>query len=379
MKIGIDARLINETGVGRYIRNLIGQLKVLDVSNNYVVYLPKILYDDFQLPNMRWEKRLATVRWHTAQEQFVMPLLFLKDNLDLLHVPYFNVPILYPKKYIVTIHDLTILHFMTGKATTLPYPFYALRKFGYRLILELGVRKAIGILVPSHTTKQEIIDHFQIPEKKIHVTYEGVDESMRKWKMENGKWKAIKSPYFLYVGNAYPHKNLEMLILAFADFVQKRSDGSAYRLVLVGKEDFFYKRLKTFVHNHDLHTSVLFLGAAEDETLHTLYRNARALVFPSQMEGFGLPALEALFLGTPVMCSDIPIFREILQNLPVYINPNDKQDMVHGFSVIARSKDKDMAGKRNEITSLLKNYSWEQLGRDTMALYNHAGKHPSNV
>ena len=175
MKIGIDARLINETGVGRYIRNLIGQLKVLDVSNNYVVYLPKILYDDFQLPNMRWEKRLATVRWHTAQEQFVMPLLFLKDNLDLLHVPYFNVPILYPKKYIVTIHDLTILHFMTGKATTLPYPFYALRKFGYRLILELGVRKAIGILVPSHTTKQEIIEQIQVLKKQRNGSEKKLD------------------------------------------------------------------------------------------------------------------------------------------------------------------------------------------------------------
>ncbi|MCJ7826612.1 glycosyltransferase, partial [Patescibacteria group bacterium] len=166
MKIGIDARLINETGVGRYIHNLIEQLKLEDRENQYVIYLPKDNYRDFALPDSRWEKRLATPRWHTFQEQIFMPILFLKDDLDLLHVPYFNIPIFYPKKFVVTIHDLTILHFATGKATTLPYFFYTLRRLGYRLLLEFGLRKASAIIVPSQITKQEIIDHFQIPEAK---------------------------------------------------------------------------------------------------------------------------------------------------------------------------------------------------------------------
>jgi len=277
MKIGIDARLINETGVGRYIRNLLDELKYQDLKNHYVIYLPEKSFYNFILPSDRWEKRLATARWHTFQEQFIMPILFLKDNLDLLHVPYFNIPIFYPKKFVVTIHDLTILHFMTGKATMLPYFFYTLRRLGYRLLLEFGLRKASAIIVPSQTTKQEIINHFHIPKTRIHVTYEGVDRAIGKRKTpacrqgrENGKRKLMTNPYFLYVGNAYPHKNLEMLVLAFEDFIHSKKDENQYRLVLVGKDDFFYNRLKTVVNNRKLGRNVLFLGQTDDETLREL-------------------------------------------------------------------------------------------------------------
>jgi glycosyltransferase involved in cell wall biosynthesis len=386
MKIGIDARLINETGVGRYIRNLLDELKYQDLKNHYVIYLPEKSFYNFILPSDRWEKRLATARWHTFQEQFIMPILFLKDNLDLLHVPYFNIPIFYPKKFVVTIHDLTILHFMTGKATMLPYFFYTLRRLGYRLLLEFGLRKASAIIVPSQTTKQEIINHFHIPKTRIHVTYEGVDRAIGKRKTpacrqgrENGKRKLMTNPYFLYVGNAYPHKNLEMLVLAFEDFIHSKKDENQYRLVLVGKDDFFYNRLKTVVNNRKLGRNVLFLGQTDDETLRELYTHARALVFPSLMEGFGLPALEALSLGTPVICSDIPIFHEILKNLPYYINPNDRDEISRSFSVVVKKKKNEMKGKRDEIALLLKKYSWKQLGIDTIFLYNSLGNTSTGV
>lgn len=174
MKIGIDARLIDETGVGRYIRNLITELGRIDGTNTYVVYLPAKAFDSLTLPNRRWTKRISHVPWHSFREQFIMPMTFLNDHLDLLHVPYFNVPIFYPGKFIVTIHDLTILHFDTGKASTLPWIFYKVRRLGYFIALWVGLARASKIIAVSQTTKQEIIDHFHIDPHKITVTYEGV-------------------------------------------------------------------------------------------------------------------------------------------------------------------------------------------------------------
>lgn len=171
MKIGIDARLINETGVGRYIRNLIRELAVIDGTNTYVVYVRKT--GDFEPPDSRWTKRVADVPWHSITEQIRMPGIFLGDNLDLLHIPYFNVPIFYPGKFIVTIHDLTILHFDTGKASTWPYWLYKIRRFGYFLALSAAIARSQKVIAVSQSTKKEILDHFDVLPQHISVIYEG--------------------------------------------------------------------------------------------------------------------------------------------------------------------------------------------------------------
>jgi hypothetical protein len=173
MKIGIDARLINETGVGRYIRNLIAELGILDTKNSYVVFLRKNAYDGFMLPNVRWEKRMADIRWHSMTEQIFMPAIFNRERLDLLHVPYFNIPLFYFRKFIVTIHDLTLLHFNTGKATTLPYVLYKFRRLGYYISLLKAMFSSEKIIAVSHATKKEILDHFDVSPEHIEVIYEG--------------------------------------------------------------------------------------------------------------------------------------------------------------------------------------------------------------
>jgi len=345
MRIGIDARLMNETGVGRYIRNLIGNLAEIDSINTYVVF---VLDDSWKPPNERWEKRIVNLRWHSIAEQFIMPWIFLKARLDLVHIPYFNVPIFYPGKFVVTIHDLTILHFDTGKATTLPLPLYKLRRLGYFLALAVGLRRAHKIIAVSKTTKQEVVDHFQINPDKIIVTYEGVDEKMTSdMRQATSKKKLISQPYFLYVGNAYPHKNLEILLTQHLPIT----------LVLVGKMDFFYERLKKNIDNRN----IIFFGQANDEQLINLYTHASALIFPSLMEGFGLPALEALALGCPVVVSDIPVFHEILGNNATYFNPRDPRDLAEKLSSIRGKKKKVILGV----------YSWSRLAFDTLALYEN--------
>jgi hypothetical protein len=173
MKIGLDARLINETGVGRYITNLVAELGKIDKSNSYVIFLRKYSYAGFKVPNSRWEKRLADVPWHSVAEQLFMPAIFANAHLDLLHVPYFNVPLFYFGKFVVTIHDLTILHFDTGKATTLPFIQYKIRRIGYYVSLLKTISWSEKVIAVSQSTKKEILEHFDILPEHIEVIYEG--------------------------------------------------------------------------------------------------------------------------------------------------------------------------------------------------------------
>lgn len=358
MKIGIDARLINETGVGRYIRNLIEELGKVDDKNTYVIFLNASGFDSFTVPNKRWKKVLAAVRWHTLAEQFVMPKMFYDACLDLVHVPYHNPPIFYSGNMIVTIHDLTILHFNTGKATMLPKPLYQLKRIGYFLELWIGLRKAKQILAVSQSTKHEIIDHFKIKREKIVVTYEGVDKNL---KAKISK-RIINDPYFLYVGNAYPHKNLSVVIDAL-----ERSKTNA-KVVFAGKEDYFYKRLRTEVARRGLSSRVVFFGAADDLSLRSLYTHAQALIFPSLMEGFGLPPLEALSLGCPVIASDIPVHKEILKDLVTYFSPIDNDELT---TLLDTWKKDDHQVKSEKVSLQLREYNWKKLALETLRVYQN--------
>lgn len=217
MKIGIDGRLIYQTGVGRYIRNLLNNLARLDQQNEYRIFLGKDAFSNYHVPNTRWQKRFADVRWHTFKEQMIMPKLLSEEKLDLVHIPYFNVPIFYTKPMIVTIHDLTILHYATGRATTLPKYLYITRRLGYLMNLAIGLQKVRKIITVSNNTKNDIMKSCHVPEDKIAVTYEGIDQIFRFQKSGiNTHNRVVAENYFLYVGNAYPHKNLSTLLTAFS-------------------------------------------------------------------------------------------------------------------------------------------------------------------
>lgn len=364
MKIGIDARLIDETGVGRYIRNLISELGAFDTTNQYVVFLSKKSFAAFDLPNARWKKVMADVHWHTVAEQLVMPKLFAAEKPDLIHIPYHNPPILYRGRIVITIHDLTILHFNTGKATTLPLPLYAIKRLGYWLELWVGLRKAAAIIAVSEVTKCEIVDHFGIAAHRIHVTLEGVDKKISH--AVGQPKKVINDPYVLYVGNAYPHKNVGFLIDAFYAYVNHMRPGSRSKLVLVGSDDYFYRRLKKIVAASSFSEHVIFFGPADDAQLISLYANARAFVFPSLMEGFGLPALEALSLGCPVLVSDIPIFHEIVGAFATYFDPHNISDLATRLAAVFEGNSRPQT---QPARALLDRYSWAKMAKETHDIY----------
>lgn len=368
MTIGIDARLIDETGVGRYIKNLIAQLSVVDTTNGYVVFLPSKAFGSFKPPNARWKKVEAPVRWHTLAEQFVMPRLFAQARCDIVHIPYHNPPVFYSGSMILTIHDLIILHFDTGKATTLPTPLYKLKRLGYFIELWIGLRKAKHIIAVSEATKQEIIGHFGIQPEKITVTYEGVDEHITAAKTKKttpALQKIIEGQYILYVGNAYPHKNLDALLQSFVH-LRNKDPQHQMKLVLVGSDDFFYQRLRMTAGTLGLSDVVIFFGQANDADLYHLYTHARAFIFPSLMEGFGLPALEALSLGCPVIVSDIPVFHEILGDAARYINSRDPKAIADAILDIQLSANK----RRAQLSGVP--YNWRSMAEHTLALYERS-------
>ncbi len=363
MKIGIDGRLIDETGVGRYIQNLILELAKRNTKHVFIVYLRNPQYEDFVLPNANWRKRLVYSRWHTLSEQVEMPLAYLKDKLDVVHVPYFTAPIFYPGKFILTIHDLIVLHVTTGKASTLPLPLYALKKLAYKAVLYLGILRAQKIITVSHTVEAELTQAFPFARDRLAVTLEGFDT-----RLVPTQERLIPETYFLYVGNAYPHKNVEALIRAFEMYV-KTHPQSKTSLLLVGRDDMFYARLKGLVATLTSKDRVRFFGPAGDTQLSSLYTHAACLVSPSTAEGFGLPPVEAVSLGTPVLLNDIPIFREVMGDLATYVNVHDQDAFARQLDAIEQNPVDQKLLAKHAFKRFSQKYRWDKLAKQTLAVY----------
>src|ERR1035437_3845411 len=150
MRIGIDARLWEQTGVGRYIRNLVVNLQKIDKKNHYVLFIRNQDLESVekQIKNKNWKIVETNIKWHSISEQVEFPLVLNKQKLDLVHFPYFSVPILYKRPYVVTIHDLIINHFSTGEASTLFYPLYFGKRASYKFIIKQAAKNAKKIIVP---------------------------------------------------------------------------------------------------------------------------------------------------------------------------------------------------------------------------------------
>lgn len=372
MRIGIDARLWNETGVGRYIRNLVKELQIIDGQNEYVLFVKKDDKEQIlkQVQNDNFRMVDVNIRWHTIEEQIKFPKILNRENLDLMHFPYYSIPVFYNNPFIVTIHDLIPYNYPTGKASTLPFFLYWLKFLAYKYVLKNASKKAKKIIAVSNATKQEIINNLKINANKIAVIHEGAEEKLKIKISKPGLSSRIQtgfvsSKYFLYVGNVFPHKNLERLLKAFNVLIFKHKD---VLLALVGGKDYFYKKLKERVREMDLGNSIKFLGKVGDEELKSLYQNAVALVQPSLMEGFGLPALEAMTNGCIVLASDIPALKEVCGDAAIYFNPLDVVDIRKNLELIVNDEElrKKMIGKGYKQ---VKKFSWEKMAKETFEVY----------
>lgn len=369
MRIGIDARFYQESGVGRYLRNLIFNLQTIDQKNEYFIFfLPKD-YDEFK-QKKNFQKVKADFLWYGFAEQLKFPSLLKRFELDLVHFPHFNVPIFYKGKFVVTIHDLIHQHYVMKKATTLNTLSYRVKQFGYKRIFKTAIKKSLQILVPSSFVKEGLIKEWSIDQNKIRITPEAVDDKLlaiankvsRSKELDIIKRFKLGETFLFYVGNAHPHKNVEGLIQSFLDL---KKTGKRLQLVLSGQNHYFWQRIKDQYQCKD----IIYTGKISDEELVAFYRNASCFIMPSFEEGFGIPILEAMSMGCPVASSNAGSLREVGGDAALYFNPNNPGEMIGKISQVLN----DGNLRKRLIEGGLKRsglFSWEKLAKDTLTVYN---------
>lgn len=373
MKIGIDARLygpkVGGGGLGRYVEELITNLQQVDNKNRYVLFLKKDNFDTCKITNKNFEKVLADVHWYSLAEQLKMPKIIDAAGCDLVHYPHWNIAMRSQTPFVVTIHDLIMLEEpASAKATTRNPLHFAAKRAGYRLVLNQAINKSQHIIAVSNYTKSSILKHFEIDHEKISVTHEGVTSGKKSKKQENKKSteSPYQDPYFLYVGNAYPHKNLEALLHAFSLFHRLHPK---VKLVLVGKHDIFWKWLEKEFDEIDVpRESIVFYGYATEEELDRLYEHATLYVFPSRHEGFGLPPLEAMARGVPVAASEATAIPEICGDAAIYFKPDDLERMVEVMEQ-GLTDEKLRSKLKTKGSSQIKKYSWKTMAEETKKIY----------
>ena len=353
MRLGFDARLYFQTGVGVYIRNLLYHLpKFLPKDWQVFVYFLEEDKDKINLSNF-YIPRFIKGHWHSFEEQTFFLKELIKDRLDLIHFTYFSYPLLYPKDFVITIHDLTPLKFKTGRASSKGKVVYELKHFFYRAVLQGAFKRARRIIVPSFSVASDI-ELAGVVKKKVKVIYEGVDEDIVSAKEK--KVKLLK-PFFLYVGNFYPHKNVEFAIEGFLRFGQRK------KFVLVGPDDFFARKLKKKYKEYT-DKRIIFLHDLDRKELKFLYKNAVGLIHPSFSEGFGLTLLEALYFNCPVAASNLPVFHELYGDLIIYFNPKDKFSLKQAFEKL-----NNYVLPKKEKIKILKKFDFLKTAKETVQVY----------
>lgn len=373
MKIVIDCRLYSQTGVGRYIRAILTYLQA-NASNLKDEYVFIVLENDAKFfsnfpKNIKIIK--TSVKWHSIKEQFVISRILFKEKPDLVHFPYFNVPIFYFGKFIVTIHDLTINKFKTGKATRLPHIFYFFKKLFYHLVIFLAIKRAVKILTVSETVKQEIVNKYGVEDEKIKVIYNG-SELEGASRMGNQGDRGDRGEYVLYVGNLHPHKNVETLVLAFDDLI-KKEEFKDLKLIIVSGFDFFYTKLFEFIAKLKIENKIEFTGQIPNSGLLEYYQNAKCLIFPSYAEGFGIPGVEAMRLSCPVVASKIPVFEEVYDDAVLFFNPKNAVDLCEKLSQIL--SDNNLREKYIKLgIERAKMFTWDKMAKQIFETYNISSK-----
>jgi glycosyltransferase involved in cell wall biosynthesis len=327
VRIAIDARKLRDYGIGTYVRNLLRHLPRLDKKNEYVVLCGKAdcgTVEEFG-ENLRAVPELAP--GYSVREQLQVPLDLRREGVDLFHAPHYVLPPLTPCKAIVTIHDCIHLRF----------PQYLPNRLGYayaRSALWIATHKANRILTVSEASKRDILRYFRVPEHKIDVIYNAIDERFGETPLDEEvkhvrERYQLNDPFILYAGNIKPHKNLERLIEAF--YTLRRDGYAAVKLLIIGDEISKYATLRRAVHKYKLHKHVRFFGFVPDKTLAVLYRLASVFVFPSLYEGFGLPPLEAMASGTPVITSNVSSLPEVVGDAALLIDPYEPDAIAHAM------------------------------------------------
>lgn len=367
MYIGIDVQSANKekkTGVEWYAYHLIEHMKAHSLSpqDHVFLYSPSVLREDLaKLPEqweekiLRWPIRRGWMQARVSWEMFRRPV-------NILFVPGQGLPRLVPHKKekqqatITTIHDLGFLRFPHL------YPSSVRRRLEW--ITKRAIKKATHFLVPSEFTKQEVLDLYGISEERITVTPEAQEKRYRPLSLQEllpvlQNYRLGRKNYFFVVGRLEKKKNSSLLIRAFEQFKQKRGTGDPIELVFAGTPGYEFSFIQSLYQRSPFKEHIHFLGWTAQEDLPALMSGAVAFLFPSWYEGFGVPNLEALSCGTPLLTSDIPVHREVVNDAGIFLSPEDPLPWAQAMETIVENPNlqKDLMEKGLKQAE---QFSWEK-------------------
>ncbi|MBI5303371.1 MAG: glycosyltransferase family 4 protein [Chloroflexi bacterium] len=363
MRIGIDARLVyyHKAGIGQYILRLTQALAQIDSDNDYVLFASR--KDDTRIVTQSNFKRarLWTPSHHRFERQ-ALSLELLPFTLDVLHSPDFIPPSRTRFPGVITVHDLAFLL----------YPRFLTRESArYYGQVDIAARQADHIIAVSQSTKRDLIRLLGVPENKVSVIHEAAHplfapvtntEALERTRARY----YLTAPFFLFVSTLEPRKNLPTLLRAFRQLRDKYKITAT--LALVGNRGWLADEVDRVIAELNLGDTVRFLGGIPNDELVYLYNAAAAFVFPSFYEGFGLPPLEAMACGTPVITSNVSSLPEVVGDAALLINPEDVDALAVAMSRVL-SDEKLRREMRDKGLKRAQGFSWERAARETLDVY----------
>jgi len=358
-KIVIDAREW-PTSTGRYVRELVKHLQDADadLSHHYSILMRPKDMDLWEPKSKRFSKVACPYKEFTFAEQIGLLYQLVRLKPDLVHFPMAQQPVLYQGDVITSILDLTTLRFRNPAKNRL---IFGIKRVAYRWAIYIAAHKSKALITLSEYVKDDVARSMRINSRKIYITYAAGNSLLDK---PDAIQELEDIRFIMYVGRPLPHKNLGRLVEAFSKLKQ---DLPQLHLVLVGKEDALFRRLKRHIDGLGI-PDVHFTGKIPDGQLRWLYEHTAAYVFPSLSEGFGLPGLEAMANGAPVVSSDATSLPEIYGEAAYYFEPTDTEAIAKAIKAVLTKPElrERLIGEGAKQT---KKYSWQRMAEQTLDIY----------
>lgn len=355
--------MITKSGVGTYIQNL---LTIFDKSNEDIFIYSLVNSSNGEILNTYSKIKIIKTNYYTPiyslREQVILPYYCKKLKPDLVHYPNFNSPFYSPLSFVVTIHDL--IYYL--------YPSACPNKLGHlyaKMMLKYAAKKSRLVITDSFFSKNDIVKHLGVPEKKVYVIYPGVNQKYYPTENPENFLKKYNLPknYILYVGNHEARKNIVGLIKAYSISKFKND----YFLVIGGKKDPRRKEIYEVIKKLSLENRVIFTDYILEEELPAIYSAAKLFIFPSYYEGFGLPPLEAMACGTPVVCSNATSLPESVGDAAIMVEPSDIIGLAGAIDEVLSNQVLREKLIRKGIEQA-KKFSWENTAKRTIEIYREA-------
>jgi glycosyltransferase involved in cell wall biosynthesis len=360
MTIGIDARMYGpkQTGIGMYIRYLITNLYERYPQHHYVLFVSPEGEADIRRQFPSASVVVSSCRWYTLCEQTIFLMKLWKEKVDVMHFPHFNVPILYRRPFVVTIHDIIPLLYPGSKIGK-----SWIRRKCFYWVFQSALSHARAIIAVSENTKKDVCERFSVSPEKIRVVYEGVPHIA-----DNTKARSVRptgAPYILYTGVLREHKNVSGLVRAFIELVR---GGRDLRLVVVGPVDRAYGEPRRLWEEAGLSGRVTVKELLTDEELGAVFAGAAVVAVPSFYEGFGFVGLEAMSYGVPVVASRVASLPEILGDAALYFDPHNTGEIAAAISAVL--DDPSVAGDLiAKGRKRIERFSWQRMIDETINIY----------